>query len=311
MKEENEMKRRGILAAALLALILTACGGGGGVSNGVASSAPMAAENGIYGGTAMEEAEDDFAGTAPETPQEAPEGREEKVIHTARLELETTDFDQAAAALEKLAGDLEGYFESSSVGDRGSGYRWADYTVRVPAERYQTFLNQAGELCHETWRSTDRQNISETYYDTAGRLKTQQIKLERLQELLAKADNMADIITIESAISETEWMIEDLSGTLRHYDAQVDYATVYISLQEVYRLSNVEEPAAGLSGRLSTAFADGLRAFGTGLENLAVALAYGWIWVLLIAAAAVVAVRVLRGRIRRRRKKPDDKPETP
>ena len=30
---------------------------------------------------------------------------------------------------------------------------------------------------------------------------------------------MEDIITIESAISETEQTIEDLSGTLRGYDA--------------------------------------------------------------------------------------------
>lgn len=58
---------------------------------------------------------------------------------------------------------------------------------------------------------------------------------------------MADIITIESAISETEQMIDSLSGTLQHYDAQVDYATVTISLQEVGKLSNVEEPPQRLA----------------------------------------------------------------
>ena len=59
-----------------------------------------------------------------------------------------------------------------------------------------------------TWRNTNLENITETYYDTAGRLKTQKIKLERLQKLLSQAENMEDIITIESAISETEWNIE-------------------------------------------------------------------------------------------------------
>lgn len=92
-----------------------------------------------------------------------------------------------------------------------------------------------------TWQNTELQNITETYYDTDGRLKTQQIKLERLQKLLAQAENMEDIITIESAISETEWNIEDLSGTLRHYDALVDFATVTVSLQEVYKYSDTEE----------------------------------------------------------------------
>ncbi len=80
--------------------------------------------------------------------------------------------------------------------------------------------------------SSSAENITEEYYDTDSRLKTAQIKLERLQELLSKADNMADIITIESAISDTEYEIESLSGTLRHYDALVDYATVSLTLSE-------------------------------------------------------------------------------
>ena len=68
-----------------------------------------------------------------------------------------------------------------------------------------------------TWQSDTAENISERYYDTQSRLETAQIKLERLQELLKKAESMEDIITIESAISETEYEIEDLSGTMRHY----------------------------------------------------------------------------------------------
>lgn len=307
--------------AALLALSISACGG---AANSIASTseAPMDQEEGVYqedfangfshGGIAMDDAET-APESMPETPSAGPaeDGREEKVILTAQLELETLEFDRAAPALEDLAEDLGGYVESGSVGDRGSGYRWADYTIRVPAEQYAAYLNHAGELCHETWRDTSRQSVSEAYYDTAGRLRTQQIKLERLQALLEEAENMADIITIESAISETEWMIEDLSGTLRHYDAQVDYATIHISLQEVYRLSNVEEPAESFAGRLGKAFSGGLRAFGSTLENLAVALAYSWVWVLLAAALVLAAVRILRKRRRtsdaRAEKTADDK----
>lgn len=90
------------------------------------------------------------------------------------------------------------------------------------------------------------EDISEAYYDTSGRLETQTIKLARLQALLAKADKMEDIITLESAISETEQAIDDLSGTLQHYDARVDYASVSISLREVKQLSDVEEPLRAL-----------------------------------------------------------------
>ena len=181
-----------------------------------------------------------------------------------------------------------------SIRNSHSGYRYASYTVRIPAERYDEFLNQAGTLCHETWRSTSQEDISEVYYDTAGRLKTQQIKLERLQNLLAQAVSMEDIITIESAISETEMYIDSLSGTLRHYDGKVSYATVHINLREVYKLSAVEEVPDTFGQRMSAAFADGMRNCGDLLEDLAVAFAYSWVWWLLAVVVIVVVVRVVR-----------------
>ena len=215
------------------------------------------------------------------------------------MELETTAFDETAQRLASLTEELGGYFESSSVDNRSGDYRWAEYTVRVPAEQYQTFLDQTGELCSVLWSNSAKEDVSEAYYDTEGRLRTQQIKLERLQSLLQQAENMEDIITIESAISETEQQIDDLSGTLQHYDALVDYATVYLTLSEVYQLSGEKQAPGGFGQRLGAAFSGGLRSFGDVLEGLALAVAYGWIWLVLLAVIAAAAVRQVRRRARR------------
>ena len=219
-----------------------------------------------------------------------------KRIYTATLQLETTGFDEAVSALTELVDGSGGWVSSSSVSNQSSSYRYADLTVRVPVEKYRDFLTQAGELCHLLYTQEYVDDVTEAYYDTAGRLETQQIKLERLQNLLAQAEKMEDIITIESAISETEQMIDSLSGTLQHYDSQVDYATVNISLQEVGKLSNVEEPTATLGGRLATAFTSGCRSFLTAAEDLLVALVYGWVWLVILAAAVIVVVRRLKKR---------------
>ena len=304
------MKRKlfALALALLLVLSLAACGGS--KSEEFAAEAPSAAADMAYP-VETEMAEEylgfDSGSTASGGGATYPAGQ--KLIRTAQMNLETTTFEEAVQGLTDLTEQMGGYFQSSSVGKRSNG-RWAEYTVRIPAEKYQTFLDQAGELCHETWRDAQQEDISERYYDTQGRLKTQQIKLERLQALLAKAENMEDIITIESAISETEQMIDDLSGTLRHYDGQVDYATVSISLSEVYKLSNVEEVPDSFMSRLGKAFTGGLADFADGLENFAVALAYGWMWLLILVVVAVAVVRVLRKR-RRKAKKADDKPEKP
>lgn len=219
-----------------------------------------------------------------------------KRIYTATLQLETTGFDEAVSSLTELVDSSGGWVSSSSVSNQSSSYRYADLTVRVPVEQYRDFLTQAGELCHLLYTQEYVDDVTEAYYDTAGRLETQQIKLERLQNLLAQAEKMEDIITIESAISETEQMIDSLSGTLQHYDTQVDYATVNISLQEVGKLSNVEEPTATLGGRLSAALASGGRSFLHFVEDLLVLLAYSWVWLVILAVAAIVVVRRLKKR---------------
>ena len=228
----------------------------------------------------------------------------QKIIYTGDINLETTEFDEAVKALAALAEVKGGYLESSTVGGGSRGYRWADYTVRVPSAQFQSFLDQAGELAHVTCRK-------QLFW-----LKTQQIKLERLQKLLSQAENMEDIITIESAISETEWNIEDLSGTLRHYDALVDFATINVHVSEVYKYSDTEELPENFGDRLSSAMSRGWHSFVNGMEDFAVALAYSWMWLILWAVIIAAAVVILR-KIRRRngtkkplfKKKNDVKPD--
>ncbi len=299
------MKKRIWILALCLALCLTACGGGksdGGEAYDSSASMANGADMGLGNDFLTMDAE------APQSPaEEAQPGatgeadRPAKMIYTAWLELETLTFEEASSGLERLAREMGGYIQNSEARTGGSGYRWANFTVRVPQERFQEFLDRAGELCHQTWRSINQEDVSEPYYDTAGRLKTQQIKLERLQELLSQAEAMEDIITIESAISETEYQIDSLSGELRRYDSLVDLSTVNVSLQEVYKLSNVEEAPVSFTGRISSAFTSGLSAFLDWLEDVAVAAAYSWLWLLLAAVVIVVVFRLLRWRHRARK----------
>ena len=106
--------------------------------------------------------------------------QEVKRIYTASLDLETTAFEETVRSLSDLTETNGGWFESSSVSNRNSGYRYADYTVRVPIGQYRAFMDQAGTLCHLLYNQEYVEDVSEAYYDTAGRLETQKIKLERL-----------------------------------------------------------------------------------------------------------------------------------
>ena len=259
-----------------------------------ADEAPAAYEEEDYyeGATVPTELTADYSGSTQTAT--TVETNPAKLIYTADLELETLDFDAAVQALDELTQALGGYYESSSMNDSGS-YRRAYYTVRIPAGNYRAFLDDAaGENCHVLSKQEYTEDVSERYYDTAGRLETQQTKLARLQQLLLEAEDMADIITIESAISETEELIDRLSGQLRRYDALVDYSTVDISLREVKVYEPEPDPTYGT--RLGSAFVDGLKGFAEGLGDILIALAYSWLWLVLIAAVVVLVLWLTRKR---------------
>ncbi len=294
-----------LCAVALILMLLTGCGSSGGkdaaTTNAASPSTSLSTGTGNYKAESSYDSALDMeyvkgevmtstTGTT-ETPKV-----EQKLIYTAYLEMESTAFDETAEALAALTRVCGGYFSSSNVRNYNSGYRSASYTIRVPAAQYEDFLAQAGELCHVLQRNSTAEDVSEEYYDIAGRLKTQQTKLARLQELLKQAQNMEDLITIETAISDTETQIEYLSGTLQHYDALVDYATVNIQLREVYRLSNTEEPVKGFGSRFITALRSGWENFVDDTEDFLVDLAYSWMWLVIWLVIIVVAVRLIRRR---------------
>ena len=304
---------------ALLLLSLTACGGGPSLSGGdtgPSSSDSVSSsnqENGWGGGefyddAAAEVAASEDAGCGSILPANT------KLIYSADIAMETTEFDAAEQSISRIVENLGGWFESRSI-YQGGGSRSLRCTVRVPAKSFQSFLEQAGQAAHVTSRDEYTEDVSEAYYDQESRLVTQRTKLDRLHALLAQATEMEAIISLENAISDTELEIEQLTGSLRKYDSLVGYSTITLRLEEVYKLSTDEEVAVTFGQRLGRAFALGLRRGVSGLEEFSIAAAQNWFNLLILAAIAAAAVLFLRRRRKRvsapRPPKPPQPPKPP
>lgn len=300
------------LIAALLLLLLTACGGSAGGSSDSASQTASSVDwnsNGAAMDMEMPMEPSPEAGwnsdAKYETSAETISGAvpaNTKMILTGELELETKDFDSALQALDELVEELGGWYESRSF-YQGGARRRIDATVRVPAGSFSALIEGAGDVAHRTYANDRKQDVSEAYYDNEARLTTQRTKLDRLQELLARAENMEDIIALESAISETELQIEYLTGALRKYDNLVDYATVDLSLREVYRLSTDQEIPRTFSQRFGDALITGLERGIDNLEDFTISVARNWLSLLIFAAVVWVVVLLIRRYSRKRRER--------
>ena len=292
--------KRTISALLLALLLLTGCGGSAPANDSTAESMTQSA------GSANGSFDYGWSGeTAPEMPKAEADSvpdtnantaiQSAKMIYTADVTLQTKEYDQAYAALNALVGELGGYFETREL-NQGGTYRSMYCVVRVPAEQFTPFLDRAGAIANMTYRNENAENVSEAYYDLEARLTTQRTKLQRLQELLAMAENMEDIITIESAISDTELQIEYLTGSLRRYDSLIGYSTIHVSLHEVYRLSTEEETPVTFGDRLASAFKRGFERGVSDLEDFIISLARNWMSLVIWAVIIVVAVVLIRRR---------------
>lgn len=303
-------KKSFALLAALLLLALTACGGGAKGSaaqdanryeSSTDSAAPAEAPAPVPAGGESGWEEGGYDAPMDSAGNALPANT--KLILTGELELETKEFDTAVQAVDALVKELGGWYESRSV-NQGGSYRSVSATVRVPAQNFSALMERAGEAAHKTYANEYQQDVSEAYYDNEARLTTQRTKLERLQTLLAQAENMEDIIALESAISETELQIEFLTGSLRKYDSLVNYSTVNLSLREVYRLSTDQEAPMTFGQRLGDAFLTGLQRGIDGLEDFTIGLARNWVSLLILAAVIAAGVLVFRRRSRKRQDRP-------
>ncbi len=177
----------------------------------------------------------------------------------------------------------------------------------MPAEKYDQFLSSTGELGYVTSKNESSEDVGERYYDTEARLKTQRTKQERLLALLEKAETMEDIITLENALSDVEYQIEQYSSELNRYDALVGFSTFNIYLNEVGRVTQEVGETASLGQRMAAGFQASVRGLGEGLQNLLIWVSYNVFLVAVLAVVAVVGVFLGRRELKKRLRKQNGK----
>lgn len=281
------MKKRLLPLFLALLLSLSACGSSSGGTANSAAAGDASADNG-WAEAAMDAA--DTAGGADFSAVR----RNAKLILNADLSLETQDFEKSAADIEKMTAEAGGYIESSGTyGDTGS--RSANYTLRVPQEKFEQFYAQLGENMHVVSRSRSSEDVTEQYTDIETRLATLQTKHERLLSLLEKADKMEDIISLENALADCEYEIDSLTGSKRHYDDLVGFSTFYINLREVQTLTATAD-GTGFGAQLTQAAKTGARGLADVVRGTILGVVMFWPAVILLIAGTTAGVILHRRR---------------
>lgn len=260
-----------LVTLCMLAALLAGCGGASKSTQAfdAAAAAPAEAANGAY--YDMESAKSEDGGLTGDTDSTVlPEGR--KWIITVNMSAETEDLDALMEALNGKISGLGGYVEDqdSYNGSMYSSrrYRSASLTVRIPAQRVDEFTEEMSGIANVVSTNLSREDITLSYVATESRVKALQTEEARLLELMEQAETMADLLEIESRLTDVRYELENRASQLRLYDNQVDYATIYLSIDEVQEYTPVEEPTVW--ERISGGFVNSIKGVGNGLLDLLV-----------------------------------------
>ena len=258
-----------VLLMAAFLLGLTACGGSSGNTAETMAAGALMAEAAPMAPAMMADNSVSLKGAESQS-STLPEGR--KWIITIDMNVETDDLDTLMADLDQTITGLGGYVENQSMHNGSTyaarRYRSASLTVRIPEEKADQFTGDLSGMANVVSRNLRREDITLQYVATSGRVTALETEEARLLELLSQAESMADLLEIEARLTDVRYELENYASQLRIYDNQIDYATIYLYIDEVQEYTPVEEPT--FLERIKTTFADALEGLGDGAVNVAV-----------------------------------------
>ena len=280
-------------------LVLAMLAGCGANSMAADKYAPM--ENAIESPAApMPEAE--YGVQMSQTGQSVP-GTEQKLIRTVRMDVETEDLEALLPQISSKITALGGYVENQELynGSSYSSYRYrsANLTIRVPAEQLNSFVEDVKGVSNVVTYNESTENVTLQYVSTESRMKALEVEQERLLELLAKAENMTDLLEIESRLTDVRYQLENVTSQLRVLSNQVDYATIHLYISQVEVYTETEEQTVWQ--RIGSGFKENIHNLGEDMADFFVWLVTYSPQLILWAVIIAVAVTVLKRKIAKKK----------
>ncbi len=249
----------GLGLVAMVAAIAVAVSQLGGDSSGAPSGGGTAAPLGLAGPVSEKESVQASRDSAAQLPAQSsvegyaagggqpalplPQTLDRKIIRTATLEVTMEDVVGAVQRIENAALAAGGFVSASSLTaeqlPRPEGSdpsepppkrQRATVTVRVPAEAYGTVMDQIRGLGEVQSESSDASEVTEEFADLEARLRNLQRIEAQMLELLAKAETIPDILTVQDRINSVRLEIEQVQGRINLLDSLTELATITVQL---------------------------------------------------------------------------------
>ncbi len=227
----------------------------------------------------------------------------DKIIYNADTVIETKDYDTTIAGINGLVSTHNGFVESSSVngvGYNSGGTRYADITIRVPSSSFTEITQNLSNFGNVIHLYTHAQNVTAEYIDIESRLNSYRTQEERLLSMLSSAENLEEMLILESHLVDVRYNIEYYTTNLNRLKNDVDYSTITISVHEVIEYSPENTPNSTFLDEMSEALKDSIDGIIYFAQGLILFVLSSWFGILIIAIIFIVVYKKIKKVVKNR-----------
>lgn len=205
--------------------------------------------------------------------------------------------------VSQMAGDGAFVVSAQESGGGGDVSPYINMEIRVPAAKFSDTMNAIAGLAAKgttPQRNETAQDVTDQYVDVKARLTTMEAARDRLQQIMASAQNTTDLLQAESLLTQREADIEALKGRMQYLEQSAALSAITIQLSPYILSQPVDtswQPGETFRNALDSLIGS-LRDFADFLITFVIAV-LPW----LVVAGLIIwgIVRFIRSRVRRGR----------
>ena len=153
------------------------------------------------------------------------------VIKRASLTVRTTQVAPALARAEAIVAGVGGFVaEERTEANRAGNARFSTLSIRVPVGDYPTVLSQLSRLGTLVQQSRNESDVTAEVVDVDSRVASAEASIKRIRLLLDRAQDLGDVISLESELATRQADLEALEAQRAYYADQTTLATIDLTL---------------------------------------------------------------------------------
>jgi len=160
------------------------------------------------------------------------QNQDKKVIKTGTIDMRVNSVETAIGEIKIIALQNNGD-EVSSDFSKNNSYKEGYIVIKVPVNQYTKTFEQIKKIAPiVTHESSQTQDVTAQFIDLESRIKNKKDHENQLRSFFDKAEEVDELIQIESELARVRTEIEQMEGQLKYLKDQTQYSTINITLFE-------------------------------------------------------------------------------